>query len=130
MHITLETDYAIRIVTCLSTADERMEAKRIAENTGVTLRFSLKILRKLVGAGLVKSYKGIKGGYDLAKPPGEISVHDVISSVEGPFSINRCAHDGFECNRNRALVANCPYHDAFCEISQLVRDRLNQLKIG
>ena len=66
MHITLESDYAVRIVYCLAQNGGRMEAAAIAEQTGVTLRFSLKILRKLVAGGLVKSYKGAGGGYELA----------------------------------------------------------------
>ena len=63
MHITLETDYAVRIVYFLAQSGERVDAGRIAEETGVTLRFSLKILRKLVSGGVVMSYKGAKGGY-------------------------------------------------------------------
>ena len=55
MHITLESDYAVRIVYCLAQNGGRMEAAAIAEQTGVTLRFSLKILRKLVaGPGAVR----------------------------------------------------------------------------
>ena len=48
MHITLEADYAIRIVQVLAQNQRRLDAKTISEMTGVTLRFSLKILRKLV----------------------------------------------------------------------------------
>lgn len=45
MHITLEADYAIRIVQVLAQNQRRLDAKTISEMTGVTLRFSLKILR-------------------------------------------------------------------------------------
>ncbi|MGN0674985.1 MAG: Rrf2 family transcriptional regulator, partial [Oscillospiraceae bacterium] len=55
MHITLEADYAIRIVHCLAKSKKRLDAKTIAEQTTVTLRFALKILRKLVASGIVKS---------------------------------------------------------------------------
>lgn len=48
MYITLEADYAVRIVDCLARNAIRMDAKTLAAHTGVTLRFSLKILRKLV----------------------------------------------------------------------------------
>ena len=74
MHITLESDYAVRIVSCLAKNGGRMDARSIAEETGVTLRFSLKILRKLVTGGLVNSYKGTKGGYELGRSPSEISL--------------------------------------------------------
>ena len=59
MHITLESDYATRIAYCLAKAPGRMDAKSISEETGVTLRFSLKILRKLVASGIVKSCKAV-----------------------------------------------------------------------
>lgn len=67
MHITLEADYAIRIVNCLVDASQRMDAQKIADAACVSLRFSLKILRKLVSSGIVQSFKGAKGGYVLAK---------------------------------------------------------------
>ena len=54
MHITLETDYAIRIILYLAKSEQRADAKKIAEETDVTLRFALKILRKLVASELVK----------------------------------------------------------------------------
>ncbi len=53
MHITLETDYAVRIVDCLAREQKRMGAQAIADETSVTLRFALKILRKLVGSGIL-----------------------------------------------------------------------------
>lgn len=67
MYITLEADYAVRIVNCLAKNGSRMDAKALSAATGVTLRFSLKILRKLVAQGIVRSYKGTQGGYELAR---------------------------------------------------------------
>ncbi|MEG1887863.1 MAG: Rrf2 family transcriptional regulator, partial [Oscillospiraceae bacterium] len=74
MFLNLETDYAIRIIDCLSDVESKIDAKTIADETGVTPRFTLKILHRLVSSGLVKSYKGAKGGYILAKAPGEITL--------------------------------------------------------
>jgi len=52
MHITLEADYAVRIVDRLASQEGRLDAKSIAADTGVTPRFTLKILRKLAASGL------------------------------------------------------------------------------
>ena len=125
MHITLESDYAVRIIYCLAMAGCRMDAKRIAEDTGVTLRFSLKILRKLVAGGFIVSYKGTKGGYELAKDPADISLCDVIEEVEGTYGLARCVseHD-YECNRNKDCCGICKFHSIFSDISDVVRDRL------
>lgn len=70
MHITLETDYAVRIVSVLCLDGGRVEAKAISERAVVTLRFALKILRKLVSAGIVRSYKGTQGVSDKSQPQG------------------------------------------------------------
>lgn len=69
MHITQESDYAVRIVYCLAKCGTRRDARGISEEMCVTLRFSLKILGKLVSSGIVESYKGNRGGYELARPP-------------------------------------------------------------
>ena len=89
MHITLEADYAVRIVHALAQSGKRLDAKTISEMTGVTLRFSLKILRKLVAAGIVKSFKGTQGGYEIGKPAEEISLGEVIETIEGRYTLNR-----------------------------------------
>ena len=101
MHITQESDYAVRIVYCLAKCGTRRDARGISEEMCVTLRFSLKILGKLVSSGIVESYKGNRGGYELARPASEITLKDVIDAVEGPYRLSRCVGEGGagECNR-------------------------------
>lgn len=82
MHITLETDYAIRIVDFMVKNDGRFDAKAISEKTYVPQTFAMKILRKLGNAGIVNSYKGTKGGYELGRSPSELSLYDVVEAVE------------------------------------------------
>ena len=97
MRITLESDYALRILTAMSSYEGITDAKTISENTSVTQRFTLKILHKLVSAGIVRSYKGIKGGYELARPAAEITLRDVIETVEGPYTFSRCLDPNHSC---------------------------------
>ncbi|MEG1686913.1 MAG: Rrf2 family transcriptional regulator [Angelakisella sp.] len=130
MHITLEADYAVRIVQCLARAQKRMDAKKIAEDTGVTLRFSLKILGKLVAGELVKSFKGTKGGYELARSADEISMADAIAAVEGKYALSRCCCEtqDYQCSHNE--TCDCKFHHVFSEISQLVQERLEAVKFS
>ena len=97
MFLNCETDYAIRIVACLADADDKLDAGKISELTGVTLRYSLKILHKLALGGLVKSFKGAKGGYTLTKSPEQISLYDVIELISGPVKLSRCQNEGGVC---------------------------------
>ena len=122
MCLTLESDYAVRIIGCLTEENKRVDAKNISEKTGVSLRFSLKILRKLVSAGFVKSFKGMQGGYELAKPPAQITMKDVIETVEGSYYLNKCHEDEFVCTRDAKSF--CRYRSVYNEISDIVRSKL------
>ncbi len=128
MHITLESDYAIRIVYCLARADKRLDAHSISERSSVSLRFSLKILRKLVSSGIVQSFKGAKGGYVLAKQPEEITMREVIETVEGPYRFSRCLDSEYPCTHGGRC--DCPFQSVFDDISQTVREKLEQINFS
>ena len=134
MHITLEADYAVRIVHCLAAANgQRMDAKAIAESTGVTLRFSLNILRKLVTGGLVNSFKGTHGGYELASRPEELTLYDVLTTVEGPYALSRCVLPDYQCshsNEGSCHCCECKFNSIYDEISQMVRDKLASVRFS
>lgn len=129
MYMTLETDYAIRIVDCIARDGGRLGARIISDRACVTLRFSLKILRKLVAGGIVRSYKGAQGGFELAKPPEDISINDIIEVIDGQYLLNRCLRDGHICNRvpDSGL---CQYHRIFDRISQGVRQELKAVTMA
>lgn len=124
MYLTLESDYAIRILVFLIRHGARADAKLISENTGVTLRFALKILRKLVGGGFVKSFKGTQGGYEMARKPEEINLADVIETIEESYCLSRCLKDGEVCPRG--MAGTCKVSEVFDEISGSVREKLSK----
>ena len=72
MRITLESDYALRILASMAQYDGVTDAKTISSDTSVTLRFTLKILNKLVQGGIVESFKGARGGYKLKASAADI----------------------------------------------------------
>ena len=76
MKITQESDYAFRILLFLGNlgVGKKVDAKTISEAEGVTLRFTLKILRKLTIGKFVISFRGVNGGYALDKEPKEITM--------------------------------------------------------
>ena len=127
MHLTLETDYAIRIVDCITRNQRRMSAKEISSQTHVTLRFALKILRKLVANGIICSYKGTLGGYEIARLPHLINLNEIMEAIEGPFIMNRCMTEDFECLYSNGNV--CHYHNHFIRISESVRQQLQEITI-
>lgn len=129
MRITLESDYALRIVSALAAKDGITDAKSLSEKTSVTIRFTLKILHKLVQGGIVSSFKGINGGYKLKAVPADITLKKVIELIDGPIIIARCLGNGEECSLNQDKSA-CIYHHIFDTISLDVAKKLNAITIA
>ena len=128
MRITLESDYALRILTALAGHSEVIDAATLSEQTSVTQRFTLKILHKLVGAGLVSSFKGVKGGYKLHDDPASITLRRVIELIDGPIVIVRCLESSESCSLNNDKTA-CIYHHIFNKVSRNLADKLNKITI-
>ena len=129
MHITQETDYAVRIVYCLANSDGRKDARNISEEMGVTLRFSLKILHKLVQAGIVKSYKGSKGGYELANPASQVNLKQVIEAIEGTtYRLAKCIDPEYCCEwKDKMDPGVCSFRREFTRISKYVNEELEKV---
>lgn len=88
MRISVKVDYAVRAMAQLAAegADEPVKADTIARAQDIPLKFLLGILSDLKRARLLRSQRGAEGGYWLARPASEISLADVIRSIDGPLA--------------------------------------------
>lgn len=129
MRITSESDYALRIITAMSDKSGVTDAKTLSDETHVTLRFTLKILNKLVSGGIVESFKGAKGGYKLRLSPDDISLKMVIELIDGPIAIVRCLDSEECCSLNQDKTA-CEYHHIFDYISLDLAAKLGKISIS
>lgn len=116
MQLNHATDYAFRVVLFLAkmSLNEVASSPVIADSQDIPLRYLQKITRPLVLAGLIKSYRGVIGGFALAKPAREITLYDVITAMEGPLAINRCFPDGKACSLHPD--GDCPVHRSLAAI--------------
>jgi Rrf2 family protein len=103
--VSTRGDYASRALLSLALhgGDGPTSVRDIAERTGLPQPYLEQILLALKGAGLVKSKRGVGGGYVLAKPPREISLAQIVSAVDGPIQAGdfgephtdgACDHEG------------------------------------
>jgi Rrf2 family iron-sulfur cluster assembly transcriptional regulator len=79
-------DYAARALLSLALhgSERPTSVKEIAERTHLPQPYLEQILLSVKGAGLVRSKRGVGGGYVLARPPHEITLADIVAAVEGP----------------------------------------------
>jgi Rrf2 family iron-sulfur cluster assembly transcriptional regulator len=106
MRVSTRGDYACRALLSLALhADEGgpTSVRDIAERTGLPQPYLEQILLALKGAGLVRSKRGVGGGYVLARSPEEIRLSEIVSAVDGPISLGdfgephqngACDHEG------------------------------------
>lgn len=126
MFLTRECDYAIRIVRAL-TDMEIKSAKVICENEHISTSFGYKILKRLETAGIVTSYRGVSGGYQLAKAPESITIYEVISAIDKNLVLSECLSPGHECSRNHD--GECLVQKELKKIQDLVSNALNGTKM-
>ena len=90
MKVSAKADYAVRAAVELASAVEGpVKAERIAQAQEIPLKFLENIMSDLRNAGLVRSQRGVEGGYWLARPADEISIAQVIRAVDGPLAAVR-----------------------------------------
>ena len=105
MKVSTRGDYASRALLSLSLheAGTPTSVRDIAERTGLPQPYLEQILLALKGAGLVRSKRGVGGGYVLARDPSEISLAQIVSAVDGPIQAvdfgqphtdGACDHEG------------------------------------
>ncbi len=70
-------------------------ATELAEAAHLELPTASKVLKMLASAGLVESYRGVAGGYRLARAPAQVSVAQIVEAIEGPIGMTECSlHEG------------------------------------
>ncbi len=106
MKVSTRGDYASRALLSLALHGNGAgptSVRDIAERTGLPQPYLEQILLALKGAGLVRSKRGVGGGYVLARDPTEITLADIVSAVDGPIAVGdfgephqngACDHEG------------------------------------
>lgn len=85
--------------------------------------FLAKILQKLAKANIVKSYRGVKGGFQLSRKPKEITILDVIEAIQGPVAMNVCALDKKLCKFSGTCSIHPIWVDARKQVERLLKKR-------
>ncbi len=126
--MTRQSDYGIVLMTQMSRqAPETVYAARdLAAETQLPLPMVSKILKALARTDMLVSHRGIKGGYSLGRPPGAISVAEIICTLEGPIAITECSVSG-DGNCKQELV--CPIRGNWQRINQAVLQALEGITL-
>ena len=109
MRVSSKGDYACRALLSLALHGAQpspTSVRDIAERTAIPQPYLEQILLALKGAGLVRSKRGVGGGYVLARPAAEIRISEILSAVDGPISLGDFGepHQDGACNHEGQCV--------------------------
>ncbi|PIV81813.1 Rrf2 family transcriptional regulator [bacterium CG17_big_fil_post_rev_8_21_14_2_50_64_8] len=92
LQVTRQTEYAIRGLQELAGRDQTnpVQLKSIAAACEVSEAFLAKIFQMLAQAGIVKSHRGVKGGFSMARDAADITLREIVEVCEGGIALNHC----------------------------------------
>ena len=100
-----------------------LELHEIAKKENISVKYLEQVIIPLRTGGVVKSIRGSKGGYSLARPPSEICLKDLVEILEGPLNLVDCLGDPKRCERSAACVTREIWNEvseAICKIFQSI----------
>lgn len=131
MKVSTRGDYASRALLSLAlrgTEAGPTSVRDIAERTGLPQPYLEQILLALKGAGLVRSKRGVGGGYVLAREPGEIRLSEILSAVDGPIVVGDFGepHTNGSCDHE----GQCVLLAVWADVGEQMRRLLDQLSLA
>lgn len=116
MRLTKGADYGARGVIALAKMPPNSVAlvSEIAYSEGLPGSYLAKIFQDLAKEGIVRSYRGAKGGFSLARPSEEITLREIIEAIEGPIALNRCLVPWEGCER----MGTCPLYPVLAKAQE------------
>lgn len=124
MKVSTRGDYAARALLSLALHESEVptSVKEIAERTTLPQPYLEQILLAVKGAGLVRSKRGVGGGYVLARPPEEITLAQILGAVDGPLVTVVGEHDHCE--------GHCILQEVWSGVSEEMRELLDRVSLA
>ena len=98
----------------------------IARRQDISVKYLEQLIIPLKKADLIKSVRGPKGGYMLARPPEEITIGEIVKVLEGGINLSDCIGNPDECNRS----SSCLTRGIWEEATKAMYDRLNSITLS
>ncbi len=127
MRFSTRSEYGIRAIIELARhwGGPPVSIHKVAETTGIPYQYLEQLVQKLRRSGIVQATRGVQGGYTLKRDPHEISVGDILRSVEGKIEPYRCPAVGdYQCARQNTCLARHVWSRVAASVSSVV-DNMN-----
>lgn len=126
MKLSRTVSYAVQAALQLAEncTDAPVPCSQLAQKGQMPERFLLQILRNLVNHGILRSTRGVDGGYALSRPPEKVTLLDLIEAIEGPLDGNAATMDGMPTDSKTRL------RDALDQVTLTSRRQLEAITLS
>ena len=128
MHPSTKLRYGLRAMVDISIQPRGRPVlvHAIAERQDVSKKYLDQLLAQLRGAGLVRSIRGSRGGYLLARPPEEITVQEIAAALDGAPTLVECVGDPSACARSEFCIA----YEFWKDLSELISEKMRKTTLA
>ncbi len=127
LRVSRLTDYATVVMTCIAThPEEVLSTAQIADEAHLELPTVSKLLKALGHAGLVASFRGVNGGYRLARDAREISLAQIVEALEGPIGMTECSLAEGQCERE----SRCNVRGSWQQVNGVLANALRAVSLA
>ena len=126
MRLTTQTDFALRTLMYLTARSGRATVAQVAQLYGISTHHVAKVVNLLGRYGYVRNVRGIGGGIELARPPDEIRLGDVVESFEGNMHLLECVDTENVC----AIESFCKLKRVLAEAERIQLEYLNSVTLA
>jgi Rrf2 family protein len=123
-----KVDYALLILSFLHHRQEGGSAREIASCFSLSQPFIANILKLLCRKGLVRSQRGIRGGYVLQRPATEICLCELLETLDRPFQLTECT--ALNAESSCAFLDVCPVRGAVAQVQKRILDVLRGVTLA
>jgi Rrf2 family cysteine metabolism transcriptional repressor len=125
--LSTRTRYGLRAIIVLAENHGKgpLQIKTIAREQDISAKYLEQLMPILKSARLVRSIRGSKGGYVLAKDPNQIKLNDVFNCLEGPVTTVECVENQNYCAR----VADCSARQVWTQVQNAIKDDLQSITL-
>lgn len=127
MKLSTRTRYGMRAILELARHYGKgpLQTRAIAKQEDISGKYLEQLMATLKSAGFVRSVRGSKGGYMLAKAPNQIRLNEVFNCLEGPVATVECVEDEDYCER----VADCVTRGVWSQVQQAITNVLQSITL-
>ena len=128
MKLSTRTRYGIRAIIELAQHEGKrpLQLKLIAERQGISVKYLEQLMSLLRASGFVRSIRGSKGGYILARAPEQVNLSEVFRCLEGPVTTAECTENEDYCER----AADCAAREVWMKVEEAIQRVLKSISLA